>query len=190
VAPAWEDIDWRGSRGLHRELIAELVACNLLRDGRSILLTGASGSRKTWLACALGRQAARQGYSVLYTRTSRLLEAGGSLKSGVPLAGTLVDPMSRFACCKAHNRDPDDPTLVPSDSCIHWYDEARINMSLGFRSPIDHRRNLGPAAVTSPSFPPHPRSVRRTLWHSVKSEPGTSRRTTESALRAQRSPTI
>ena len=69
-----EDIDWRGSRGLNRDLITELAGCNWLRDGRSVLLTGATGCGKTWLACALGRQAARQGYSVLYTRASRLLE--------------------------------------------------------------------------------------------------------------------
>lgn len=69
-----EDIDWRGSRGLNRDLIADLAAGHWLRDGRSILLTGATGCGKTWLACALGRQAARQGYSVLYTRTSRLLQ--------------------------------------------------------------------------------------------------------------------
>ena len=32
------------------------------------------------------------------------------------------------------------------DSYIRWYNEARIKMSLGFRSPIEHRRNLGLAA--------------------------------------------
>lgn len=48
-----------------------------------------------------------------------LLGAGASLKSGIPLAGTLVDAMARFSYCKAHNRDPDDPTLVPSD-WIRW----------------------------------------------------------------------
>lgn len=69
-----EDIDWRASRGLNRDLVAELAAGNWLRDGRSILLTGATGCGKTWLACALGRQAARQGRSVLYARVSRLLE--------------------------------------------------------------------------------------------------------------------
>lgn len=69
-----EDIDWRASRGLNRELIADLAGGNWLRDGRSILLTGATGCGKTWLACALGRQAARQGRSVLYTRVSRLLQ--------------------------------------------------------------------------------------------------------------------
>jgi len=32
------------------------------------------------------------------------------------------------------------------NSYIRWYNEERINLSLGFRSPIDHRRSLGRAA--------------------------------------------
>jgi transposase InsO family protein len=32
------------------------------------------------------------------------------------------------------------------DSYIRWYNEERIKISLGFRSPIEHRRNLGLAA--------------------------------------------
>ncbi len=39
-----------------------------------MLITGATGTGKTWLACALGQQAARCGFSVLYTRTTRLLQ--------------------------------------------------------------------------------------------------------------------
>jgi DNA replication protein DnaC len=69
-----EDIDWRASRGINRSLMTELTGAEWLRHGRSILITGATGCGKTWLACALGRQAARHGHSVLYTRTSRLLE--------------------------------------------------------------------------------------------------------------------
>ncbi|MBA3592078.1 IS3 family transposase, partial [Methylibium sp.] len=32
------------------------------------------------------------------------------------------------------------------DSYIRWYNEKRIKISLGFRSPIEHRRSLGLAA--------------------------------------------
>src|SRR5208337_1115082 len=50
-----------------------------------LILTGATGTGKSWLACALGNQAAREGYSVLYTRLSRLLDdlATARLGSGV-----------------------------------------------------------------------------------------------------------
>lgn len=68
------DIDWRASRGLDRGLINELSTCDWLRRGHNVLLTGATGLGKTWLACALAHHAARCGFSVLYVRCSRLLE--------------------------------------------------------------------------------------------------------------------
>jgi DNA replication protein DnaC len=69
-----EDIDWRGSRGLDRSLVTTLAGCDWLRHGRCVLITGATGVGKTWLACALAQQAARSGFTVLYTRAPRLLE--------------------------------------------------------------------------------------------------------------------
>jgi DNA replication protein DnaC len=69
-----EDIDWRGSRGLSREVINSLASGDWLRHGHNVLLTGATGCGKTWLACALGQQAARLGFSVFYVRAPRLLE--------------------------------------------------------------------------------------------------------------------
>lgn len=69
-----EDIDWRSSRGLSREVIGTLDNGDWLRHGHNVLLTGATGCGKTWLACALGQQAARLGFSVLYARAPRLLE--------------------------------------------------------------------------------------------------------------------
>lgn len=36
-----------------------------------------------------------------------------------------------------------DDFVAALDSCIRWYKEARIKISLGSRSPIEHRRTLG-----------------------------------------------
>lgn len=69
-----EDIDWRSSRGLDRTLISALAGGDWLRHGYNVLITGATGVGKTWLACALAQQAARSGFSVLYMRAPRLLE--------------------------------------------------------------------------------------------------------------------
>jgi DNA replication protein DnaC len=67
-----EDINWRASRSLDRSLIAALAEGDWLRKARNLLITGATGSGKTWLACALAHQAARSGFSVLYVRAARL----------------------------------------------------------------------------------------------------------------------
>jgi DNA replication protein DnaC len=68
-----EDILWRDSRNLDRHLVTALAGCDWVRHAQPILLTGATGTGKTWLGCALARQAARCGFSVL-ARTHRLLQ--------------------------------------------------------------------------------------------------------------------
>ena len=69
-----EDIDWRASRGLDRNLVTALAGGDWLRHGHNVVITGATGVGKTWLACALAQQAARSGFTVLYVRAPRLLE--------------------------------------------------------------------------------------------------------------------
>jgi DNA replication protein DnaC len=68
------ELDWRASRGLDRHLVTALAGGDWIRHGRNVLVTGATGCGKTWLGCALAQQAARQGFSVLYTRATRLLQ--------------------------------------------------------------------------------------------------------------------
>ncbi len=69
-----EDVDWRAGRGLDRHLVTALAGGDWIRHARNVLITGATGCGKTWLGCALAQQAARQGFSVLYTRATRLLQ--------------------------------------------------------------------------------------------------------------------
>lgn len=70
-----ENIDYRLRRGLDRSLIASLANCHWIQMHQSLLITGATGCGKTWLACAFGNQAARKGLTVQYHRTPRLLES-------------------------------------------------------------------------------------------------------------------
>ncbi len=69
-----QDIDWRASRALDQSLVAVLAGCDWIRNAQNLLITGATGCGKTWLACALAHQAARSGFSVLYTRAGRLFD--------------------------------------------------------------------------------------------------------------------
>jgi DNA replication protein DnaC len=69
-----EDLDFRSARGLDRSLVLRLATCEWIQGGQSVLLTGPTGSGKSYLACALGHQACRHGLSTRYYRLSNLLE--------------------------------------------------------------------------------------------------------------------
>jgi len=69
-----EDIDYRHPRGLERTQMAQLVSCDWIVHHHNLCITGPTGSGKTWLSCALGNQACRQGLSVRYLRVPRLFE--------------------------------------------------------------------------------------------------------------------
>ena len=69
-----EDIDYRHPRGLERTQMAQLVSCEWIVHHHNLCITGPTGSGKTWLSCALGNQACRQGLSVRYLRVPRLFE--------------------------------------------------------------------------------------------------------------------
>jgi DNA replication protein DnaC len=69
-----EDVDYRHQRGLDRTLVATLTNCDWIRAQHNLHITGPTGTGKSWLACAFGNQACRQGLSVRYERTSRLLD--------------------------------------------------------------------------------------------------------------------
>jgi len=68
-----ENIDFRVSRGLDRGQVMSLAGCEWVRKHRHVLITGATGTGKTFLACALANAACRQGFSSRYWRLSRLL---------------------------------------------------------------------------------------------------------------------
>lgn len=74
VSAAPEDVDFSAHRGLDRQVFAMLTTCDWIDKSLNTIITGPTGVGKTWIACALGHQAARKGYSVIYKRLSRLLE--------------------------------------------------------------------------------------------------------------------
>jgi len=91
-----EDLDFRKARGLDRFLVLRLLGCEWIRQGQSLLITGATGSGKSYLACALGHQACRHGLPVRYFRLSRLL---GDLTLA-RVDGSYTKPLQRLA--RAH----------------------------------------------------------------------------------------
>lgn len=69
-----EDVRYGAGRKLDKAMVAQLGSCQWIHAHQNLILTGATGCGKTWIACALGNAACRQGLSVAYVRTPRLFE--------------------------------------------------------------------------------------------------------------------
>ena len=69
-----EDLDFSASRGLNRAEVLALTQDDWIRRRLNIIITGPTGAGKTYLACALGQSACRNGVSVRYFQIVKLLQ--------------------------------------------------------------------------------------------------------------------
>jgi len=69
-----EDLDFSVSRGLDRSQVLALTQEDWIRQHLNVIVTGPTGAGKTYLACALGQSACRNGVSVRYFQISKLLQ--------------------------------------------------------------------------------------------------------------------
>jgi DNA replication protein DnaC len=68
-----EDIDFQAARGVSRQSILALSSCAWIQEKQNVILTGPTGTGKTFLACALAEKACRADFSAVYVRAPRLL---------------------------------------------------------------------------------------------------------------------
>jgi DNA replication protein DnaC len=88
-----EDIDYRHPRGLTKTLMQELASSRWVAHHQAVILTGKTGTGKSYLACALGQKACRDGFGVLYKRTSRLFDELAQARAD----GTYLTVLRRLA---------------------------------------------------------------------------------------------
>ena len=139
---ALEDIDFKTARGLDRSLIMKLAGCQWVTEHLNVLITGATGLGKTFLACALAHKACREGYSSHYVRLTRLFQEldigradGRYAKMMRQLAKTdvlILDEWGLAVLTDQHRRDLleilDDrynlrATIITSQlSVAHWHE--------------------------------------------------------------------
>lgn len=73
-AGSLEEISYSASRNIVKEQILQLADCSYIDRSENILISGATGAGKSFLACALGHQACAMGYKTLYLNLNRFTE--------------------------------------------------------------------------------------------------------------------
>ncbi len=142
-----EDIDYSHPRGLQKQILLELANPRWISAGRNVLLTGPTGIGKSWLACALGNFAARQGFTVLSVRAPRLLEELHQSRAD----GSRLKILAKIA--KAHVLIIDDILLTP------FADQERAD----FLELIEDRHGRAATVLTS--------QLPTKNWHAAMGEP-------------------
>jgi DNA replication protein DnaC len=69
-----ENIDYPAKRELDRAVIRQLASCRWVQEHQAVLITGLTGTGKTYVACALAQQACKMGFRALYRRAPRLFD--------------------------------------------------------------------------------------------------------------------
>jgi len=86
------DILYKDDRNLSKQTIASLVDCSFIERAENILITGATGCGKSFIACALGHQACLLGYRTIYLNMNRFCEQIATAK----IDGTYIRWINRL----------------------------------------------------------------------------------------------
>jgi DNA replication protein DnaC len=105
-----EQVYCNTNRNLSRENLMAIADCSFIERSENLLITGATGCGKSFLACAIGRQACTFGYRTLYFGINRFLEKISSSK----LDGSFIKLLNQIE--KTHLLILDDFGLHPLDT--------------------------------------------------------------------------
>ena len=104
-----EQVYCNPNRNLTQDQLMAVADCSFIERSENVLITGATGCGKSYLACAIGRQACSFGYKTLYLGMSRFLEKISLTK----LDGTYIKMLNQIE--KIHLIILDDFGLHPMD---------------------------------------------------------------------------
>jgi DNA replication protein DnaC len=147
ITASLEDLDYRASRGLKRAQIEQLRATPWVQEHRNCLIVGATGAGKTYLGCALGNQACRDGYATFYFYAPKFFRALETAR----VDGSLVTWLKKLARA---------PLIIIDDLGIG---SVPGKIYREFLEVLDDRQGQGATIITS-QFPVD-------QWHEVIADP-------------------
>jgi len=104
-----EELTYGKERNLSKEQVLQLRDCSYIDRAENILISGATGSGKSFVACAFGHQACVMGYKTLYLNLNRFIERITHSK----LDGSFIKLLNQIE--KIHLLILDDFGLTPID---------------------------------------------------------------------------
>jgi DNA replication protein DnaC len=128
-----EQVNCSSERGLLKEQLIQLCDGLFIQKGDNILITGATGCGKSFLACAIGRKACMLGYRTIYYSMNRFLEAIGTAR----LDGTYLKWLNTIA---------KTPLLILDDFGLKTLD---VDSRLTLLQIMEDRYRKGAAIITS-----------------------------------------
>ncbi|HEV2614016.1 MAG TPA: IS21-like element helper ATPase IstB [Gammaproteobacteria bacterium] len=138
-----ENIDYKERRGLDKSLMLKLATGHWIKEHHNLLLTGPTGTGKSYISCALAHKACLENYSARYVRIPRLFQELSVAKHD----GRYTKLMTDFA--KTDLLILDDWGLAPLT------DEQRRDLL----ELLDDRHHLRSTIVTS--------QLPISLWHEI-----------------------
>jgi DNA replication protein DnaC len=142
-----EGIDFPRDRQLDKATVRQLATCRWVQEHQTVIITGATGTVKTYLACALAHQACRKGHRVFYRRVPRLFDELRLARAD----GTYARVLARIA--KADVLVLDDFAIAPLT------EEARRDML----EILEDRYGLRATVITS--------QLKHDRWHDFLADP-------------------
>lgn len=142
-----EQVKTGADRGITKEDLLRFCDGSFIEKGENILITGATGCGKSYLACALGRQACMLGYKTVYYAMNRFIEALGTAR----LDGTYLRWLNQIA---------KTPLLILDDFGLQPLDH---NTKLALLQILEDRYAKGTTIITS--------QLPVKLWYEYLNEP-------------------
>lgn len=128
-----EQVNTSSQRGISKENLLQFSDGAYIEKGENILITGSTGCGKSYLACALGRQACKNGYKTLYLSMNRFIESVANAR----LDGTYVKWLNLIA---------KTPLIILDDFALQPLDH---NMKLTLLQILEDRYAKGSTIITA-----------------------------------------